>query len=262
VGSDRADALSQVSSQLKRLQLLNELLRQHSWTKLRLNFHRKPRGIFCLYFFVRSEQWQLLDLISEGKFFSTYWSFSFVTNTMPKTWSDQSTSALRLLRSNTVGVLFSDVPLLKMLPQKFHLPIHHQPEVTIFALSHYYPYSPQPSVHEHFVACSPPCNTQHWTPCYVPVWGRCSGICTNRTRKLFFPPAYTELAECSMMTTSLSGPQPHVRRRRSPATQPTCLKRQQLELHCGLQYPVTSQEWPKQHMRRPQCVLHSHSTSN
>jgi len=86
-------------------------------------------------------------------------------------------------------------------------------------------------------------------------------ICTNRTHKLFFPPAYTELAKCSMMTTSLSGPQLHVRRRRSPATQPTCLKRQQLELHCGLQYPVTAQEWHKQHMTRPQCVLHSHSTS-
>ena len=98
-------------------------------------------------------------------------------------------------------------------------------------------------------------------PCYVPVCGRCPGICTNRTHKLFFPPAYTELAECSMMTTSISGPKLHVRRRRSPATQPTCLKRQQMELNCGLQYQVTSQEWPKQHMRRPPCVLHSHSTS-
>jgi len=164
-----------------------------------------------------------------------------MTNTMPKTWSDQSSSPSRLLRSNTVGVLFSDVPLLKMLPQKFHLPLHRQPEVTIFALSHYCPYSPQPSVHEHFVACSPPCNTA-LNAMLRAGCGRCPGICTNRTHKLFFPPAYTELAECSMMTTSLSGPQPHVRRRRSPATQPTCLKRQQLELHCGLQYPVTSQE--------------------
>jgi len=73
----------------------------------------------------------------------------------------------------------------------------------------------------------PYCISQHWTPCYVPVCGRCPRICTTRTHKPFFCLACTDL---------VAGLQPPARRRRSPATQPTCLKRQQLELHFGLQY--------------------------
>ena len=59
----------------------------------------------------------------------------------------------------------------------------------------------------------------------------CPGARTTRTRKLFLPPACLDLAECCTMSPQPWWPPARVRRRRSDATQQTCLERHRLELH-------------------------------
>ena len=80
---------------------------------------RKSTGIICSYVFVKSDQWQILDLISEGNCFFHQLAFLLCNEYYVKTWPDLFISVSRLLWSETDGLLFSDVPLLKMLLHSF-----------------------------------------------------------------------------------------------------------------------------------------------